>query len=79
LRPFPDQTPQQQFGRELLGLKAITGAMKGTRLTSVPLTHTTWADWKQRYPRTLVLSPRTGYARNTPCIGSPQCNIFFGH
>ncbi len=44
--------------------QAITGAMKGTRLTSVPLTHTTWADWKQRYPRTLVLLPRTGYARD---------------
>jgi hypothetical protein len=44
--------------------QAITGAMKGTRLTSVPMSQTTWADWKRRYPRTLVLSPRTGYARD---------------
>jgi Protein of unknown function (DUF3179) len=44
--------------------QAITGPMKGTRLTSVPLTHTTWADWKKRYSRTLVLSPETGYARD---------------
>lgn len=44
--------------------QAITGPMKGTRLTSLPLTHTTWGDWKKRYPQTLVLSPMTGYARD---------------
>lgn len=44
--------------------QAISGAMKGVRLTSVPMTQTTWADWKKRHPGTLVLSPNTGYARD---------------
>ncbi|MBB4518575.1 DUF3179 domain-containing protein [Paraburkholderia fungorum] len=44
--------------------QAITGPMKGTRLTSLPVTHTTWGDWKRRYPCTLVLSPKTGYVRD---------------
>lgn len=43
---------------------AISGPLKGTRLESVALTHTTWADWRRRYPQTEVLSTDTGYARD---------------
>lgn len=43
---------------------AITGPMKGQRLTMTPVTHTSWADWRQRHPDTLVLSPETGYQRD---------------
>ncbi len=44
--------------------KAIAGAMKGTPLTLIPLEHTTWGDWKQRYPNSLVLSTETGHSRD---------------
>lgn len=43
---------------------AVTGPMKGQRLTLTPVTHTTWADWRQRHPDTRVLSPNTGYQRD---------------
>jgi hypothetical protein len=43
---------------------AISGPLKGTRLQSVPLTHTSWADWRRRHPATEVLSTDTGFARD---------------
>jgi hypothetical protein len=43
---------------------AVTGPMKGRRLVSLPVSHTTWSDWRRRHPRTLVLSPDTGHARD---------------
>ena len=43
---------------------SVTGAMSGTRLTAIPLSHTTWQDWYARHPTTDVLSPETGYRRN---------------
>ncbi|MCU7920683.1 MAG: DUF3179 domain-containing protein [Candidatus Thiodiazotropha sp. (ex Epidulcina cf. delphinae)] len=45
-------------------MQAVSGAYKGRRLTPLPLQHTTWSDWRQRHPRTLVLSQKTGYSRN---------------
>lgn len=44
--------------------QAVSGPLKGAKLTSVPLSHTTWADWKKRYPDTLVLSTDTGFVRD---------------
>lgn len=44
--------------------QAVTGPLKGTRLELVPLTHTTWIDWRTRHPRTLVLSRETGHVRD---------------
>ena len=44
--------------------RAVTGPLRGTALTAVPLTHTTWADWRARHPRTEVLSTDTGHARD---------------
>jgi len=43
---------------QLLG-KAVEGEMKGTELEFLPSFHTTWEDWKTRYPDTLAL--RKGY------------------
>ncbi len=43
---------------------AISGPLKGTRLESIPLTHTTWADWQHRHPSTEVLSTDTGFERD---------------
>ena len=44
--------------------QAISGSMKGVKLQAIPLMHTRWADWKQRFPATLVLSTKTGYQRD---------------
>ncbi len=43
---------------------AVTGEMKGAKLTAISLRHTTWHDWRSRHPDTDVLSERTGYRRN---------------
>ena len=43
---------------------AISGPLKGTRLQSVALTHTRWADWHRRHPTTQVLSSDTGFERD---------------
>lgn len=43
---------------------AVSGPRKGTRLQQVPLTHTTWADWRSRFPKTEVLSTETGFRRD---------------
>lgn len=45
-------------------MEAVTGSMTGTRLTLLPLAHTTWDAWKTEYPDTKVLSKKTGHFRN---------------
>ena len=47
-----------------ISAQAISGAMKGATLTRIPLTHTTWGDWRERHPETMVLSIETGHDRN---------------
>lgn len=44
--------------------QAISGHHKGRQLQSLPVLHTTWRNWKSKYPDTLVLSTDTGYNRN---------------
>lgn len=44
--------------------RAVTGKFKGTSLVPIPITQTTWGDWKKREPETRVLSRDTGYARD---------------
>lgn len=44
--------------------RAISGAHKGKVLDRIPVEHTTWRLWRQRYPDTLVLSHKTGFSRN---------------
>ncbi|OGO34019.1 MAG: hypothetical protein A2W35_13935 [Chloroflexi bacterium RBG_16_57_11] len=39
---------------QILG-EAIAGSMKGAKMEFVPALHTTWTDWKTRYPNTLAL------------------------
>jgi hypothetical protein len=43
---------------------AISGPARGSRLEMLPVSHTTWADWRARHPDTLVLSEETGHRRN---------------
>lgn len=44
--------------------QAISGPMKGQALQSVPLKHTSWADWSAQHPATRVLSTETGHVRD---------------
>jgi hypothetical protein len=44
--------------------QAISGPLKGTRLATVPLEHTTWQDWRRRFPATEAMSFDTGYSRD---------------
>lgn len=43
---------------------AISGPLKGHHLTAIPMQNTTWKDWKQQQPNTLILSTETGYRRD---------------
>ncbi len=43
---------------------AVTGSLKGTRLTLLPLLQTSWIKWQELHPETLVLSEQTGFTRN---------------
>ncbi|MBI3156197.1 MAG: DUF3179 domain-containing protein [Burkholderiales bacterium] len=44
--------------------RAVAGTLKGTALQPLPLTHTSWAGWRQRHPRGEVLSTDTGHQRD---------------
>jgi Protein of unknown function (DUF3179) len=49
---------------QVVGL-AVTGPRQGTRLAMLPARQTTWATWKQLYPKTSVLDPsRSPYRRD---------------
>lgn len=43
-------------------LTAISGPLKGTHLKMYPFLLTTWEEWRQLHPNTLVLKPLPGYA-----------------
>lgn len=44
--------------------KGIVGPMTGEQLVFVPVSMTTWAKWRARYPDTLVLSTDTGFEKD---------------
>ncbi|MES9961763.1 MAG: DUF3179 domain-containing protein [Sedimenticola sp.] len=44
--------------------RAVAGPMTGKRLKMLPLIQTTWEEWHNRYPDSLVLSRDTGYSRD---------------
>ncbi len=44
--------------------KAISGPLKGTEIPAIPTANTTWRDWHNRHPDTLVLSTDTGFRMN---------------
>ncbi len=61
-----------------LGTGAVTGPLRGQRLTPIALSHTTWADWSHRHPDTLVLSRATGFQRDydrDPYAGEDQSPV----
>lgn len=44
--------------------KAVSGKLRGSKLTTLPLMTTSWQQWRQQYPDTEVLSDNTGHQRN---------------
>ena len=44
--------------------QAVSGPMRGARLQQVVMSHTTWAEWRQRHADTLMLSTDTGARRD---------------
>lgn len=44
--------------------KSVSGPMIGKELRQIPMSHTTWRDWRARHPDSLVLSTQTGHSRD---------------
>ena len=44
--------------------QAVSGPRKDEHLVSVPIEHTTWADWKKQHPQIKVLSNDIGFRRD---------------
>lgn len=52
--------------------EAVSGELKGNKLELLPLAHSSWEDWKNDHPSTLVLSYKTGFNRDyskSPYVG----------
>ncbi len=47
-----------------LKMQAVSGKRLGEKLTLLAASHTSWADWRARYPHTRVLSTETGHRRD---------------
>ena len=60
--------------------QAVTGGMKGMKLELISTANTTWKEWRSRYPKTLVLTTKTGYSRDynrTPYLGYDQSEALY--
>ena len=44
--------------------QAVSGERVGMKLTALPISHTTWRDWLEKHPDTLVMSSDTGFSRD---------------
>ena len=42
-------------------MQAVSGKASGQKLDLIATTQTTWQDWSERYPNTLILTTKTGY------------------
>lgn len=57
--------------------EAISGPLKGSKLTLYPFVLTTWKAWRARYPNTVVLKPMPGYAERIPIMRARQKQSLF--
>ncbi len=53
--------PSESLWSQIMS-EAITGPMRGARLIALPVSHTTWRDWRERHPDSQVLSDDTGFS-----------------
>lgn len=44
--------------------RSVAGKHVGKKLRRLPISHTSWQDWLEKNPQTLVLSDQTGYSRD---------------
>jgi len=44
--------------------ESVSGKRVGQKLTPIPISHTTWRDWLEQHPDTMVLSDDTGHSRD---------------
>ncbi len=58
---FDRQT--ESLWSQLLG-RAVSGPAVGQQLERVACVATTWGEWSERYPQSLVLTTQTGFSRN---------------
>ncbi len=73
-----DRTTQSLWS-QILG-KSIAGKNSGTELLYISTTMTTWKDWKNTHPETLVLTTKTGFERNynkIPYGNYPNSNLIY--
>ncbi len=47
-----------------MGIQSVAGELSGTVPDMLPTVETTWGEWKDMYPNTLVLSQETGFSRS---------------
>ncbi len=47
-----------------LMMRAVAGPRTGEKLTTMPVTHSTWRAWRNSHPGSTVLSRHTGYRRD---------------
>lgn len=52
--------------------EAISGPLKGRKLTLYPFILTTWKAWRTRFPNTTILAPAPGYAERIPILRPRQ-------
>lgn len=58
---FDRQT--ESLWSQLMG-RAVSGPAAGQQLDRLPCTMTTWGEWNERYPQSMVLTKETGFSRN---------------
>lgn len=44
--------------------QAVTGPAAGQKLSIIPTSFMTWQEWKERFPKTLILTTETGFSVN---------------
>jgi len=61
-----------------IGGDCFEGPMKGKRLTMVPFLLTTWGEWRDEHPQTLVLLPEEKYQEQYAAMAKRIATIAYG-
>jgi hypothetical protein len=72
-------TATESLWSQIMG-QAISGPRRGERLRQVTLRHTTWSQWQERHPDTVVLAPPSGSAADyqaNPYVGYEKTRRLF--
>ena len=61
-----------------IGGDCYEGPMKGKRLTMVPFLYTTWGEWHEQHPETLVLVPEAAYKSGYDFMNQRISTVAYG-